>query len=105
MKFLLEHKLPRKLRYARLYFQAGPTSLLFSLDGSIAAWHGSIGRRNGVELTDAEYSRLRAEMPASELLDDDGRRVLIRNSAGYEELWEKPRWVLTRARKRQQRDD
>lgn len=99
MKFLLEHKLPRKLRYARVYFEAGPTSVLFSLDGTSADWHASIGRRKGVEMTDAEYSRLRAEMPAVELLDDDGRKVLIKNAAGYEELWEKPRWVLTRAKK------
>jgi len=35
-----------------------------------------------------------------ETLDDDGQRVLIRDAAGYEELWEKPRWVLERASKR-----
>ncbi len=105
MKFLLEHKLPKKLRYAKVYFEAGPTAVLFSLDGTSADWHASIGRRKRVEMTDAEYSRLRAELPASRLLDDDGRRVLIRNSAGYEELWEKPRWVLNRARKRQDKGD
>ena len=99
MKFLLEHKLPRRLRYAKLYFQAGPTSLLFSLDGASADWHATIGRR-GSELTDAQYTRLRSELPAVEMLDDDGRRVLIRNAAGYEEQWEKPRWVLERAQKR-----
>ena len=32
MRSLLEHKLPRKLRHAKVSFQAGPTSLLFSLD-------------------------------------------------------------------------
>jgi hypothetical protein len=100
LKFLLEHKLPKKLRYAKVYFEAGPTSLLFSLDGTSADWHASIGKRKGVEMTDAEYARLRTEVPAVELLDDDGRKVLIRNAAGYEELWEKPRWVLERARKR-----
>ncbi len=99
MKFLLEHKLPKRLRYAKLYFQAGPTSLLFSLDGTSADWHASIGRRKGVRLTDAEYSRLRSELPATEVLDDDGQMVLIRNAAGYEELWEKPRWTLSRAHK------
>jgi len=99
MKFLLEHKLPRRLRYAKVYFQAGPTSMAFSLDGTSADWHASIGKRR-VEMTDAEYARLRAESPAVELLDDDGRRVLIRNAAGYEELWEKPRWVLTRAQRK-----
>ena len=100
LKFLLEHKFPRRLRYAKVYFEAGPTSLHFSLDGSSADWHASIGRRRPVLLTDAEYARLRSEMPAVETLDDDGQRVLIRDAAGYEELWQKPRWVLERARKR-----
>jgi hypothetical protein len=99
VKFLLEHKLPRRLRYAKVFFQAGPTSLLFSLDGTRADWHATIGRRS-VQLTDAEYSRLRSEIPAVEAIDDDGQRVLIRNAAGYDELWEKPRWVLERAHKR-----
>ena len=100
MKFLLEHKLPKRLRYAKVYFEAGPTSLVFSLDGTNADWHATIGRKE-VQLTDAQYARLRSELPAVEMLDDDGRRVLIRNAAGYEEMWEKPKWVLERARKRQ----
>ncbi len=99
MKFLLEHKLPKKLRYAKVFFQAGPTSVLFSLDGTSADWHASIGRRRAVTMTDAEYARFRREVPAVELLDDDGRRVIIRNAAGFEELWEKPRWTLNRARR------
>jgi hypothetical protein len=100
MKFLLEHKLPRKLRYAKVYFEAGSTSVQFSLDGSSADWHARIGRGRGVEMTDAEYAKLRAEVPAVDLLDDDGRRVLIRNAAGFEESWEKPRWVLNRIHKK-----
>ncbi len=105
MKFLLEHMLPKKLRYAKVYFEAGPTSLLFSLDGTSADWHATIGRRKEVRLTDAEYARLRSEMPAIEMLDDDGQRVLIRNAAGYEELWEKPRWTLARAHRKHDRED
>jgi len=99
MKFLLEHKFPKRLRYAKFYFEAGPTSLHFSLDGTSADWHASIGRRKGIQLTDAEYTRLREEIPAVEMLDDDGQRVLIRNAAGYEELWERPRWTLARTHK------
>jgi hypothetical protein len=100
MRFLLEHKFPKRLRYAKVYFQAGPTSVLFSLDGTSADWHATIGRRKEAEMTDAEYARFREEIPAVELLDDDGKHVLIRNAAGSEELWKKPRWVLERARKR-----
>jgi len=94
MKFLLEHKFPKKVRYARVYFQAGPTLVLFSLDGTSADWHASIGKKKKVQMTDAEYARFRSEFPAVKLLDDDGKRVLVRNAAGYEELWEKPRWIL-----------
>jgi hypothetical protein len=103
MRFLLEHKLPKKLRYAKVYLEAGPASMAFSLDGASADWHASMGRNKGVELTDVEYARLRAEVPAVELLDDDGRTVLIRNATGSEELWEKPRWVLARTRKKRTR--
>jgi len=78
--------------------------LLFSLDGTSADWHASIGRRHGIQLTDSEYARLRKDVPAVELLDDDGRNVLIRNAAGYEELWERPRWTLTRTHKVAGRD-
>ena len=100
MKFLLEHKFPKRIRYARIYFEAGPTSVLFSLDGSSADWHASIGRRREATMTDAEYARFRAEVPAVEMLDEDGGTVLIRDAAGFEELWRKPRWVLERARKK-----
>ena len=100
MTFLLEHKIYRKLRYARVFLQAGPTSVRFSLDGTSADWHASIGKRKRAVMTDAQYARFRAEVPAVELLDDDGSRMLVRNAAGSEELWEKPHWVLERARKR-----
>jgi hypothetical protein len=100
LEFLLEHQLPKKLRYAKVYFEAGPTSVFFSLNGTNEDWHATIGMPKDVEMTDVEYSRLRAEMPAVELLEDDGRKVLIRNAEGNEELWEKLRWVLARVHKR-----
>jgi hypothetical protein len=100
MKFILEHKLPRRLRYAKVFFQAGPTSVQFSLDGTNADWHASIGRKKEAAMTDAEYFRFRAEIPAVEVLDDDGSKVLIKNSEGSEELWTKPRWVLERTHRK-----
>lgn len=97
MKFLLEHQLPKRLRYAKVYFEAGSASVFFSLDGSSADWYASIGRtRRGVEMTDKEYARFRESVPAVEVLDDDGRNVVVRNAAGHEEQWQKPRWVLRR---------
>jgi hypothetical protein len=105
MKFLLEHKLPRKLRYAKVFFEAGSAEVFFSLDGASADWHASIGRRKReVEMTDVEYARLRQAIPAVEMLDDDGARVVIRNAAGYEEQWRKPRWTLTRVHKNARQD-
>jgi hypothetical protein len=69
--------------------------VFFSLDGTSARWNASIGRaRRDVEMTDAEYARLRRAVPARELLDDDGREVVIRNADGEEERWTRPRWVL-----------
>jgi len=99
MKVLLEHKLPKKLRYAKVYVETGSASVYFSLDGDTADWHASIGRKKGVEMSDKEYSRLRANIPAIETLDDDGRTLVVRNALGFEEHWRKPRWVLTRARR------
>ena len=100
MKFLLEHKLPKRLRYAKVFLEAGSAELFFSLDGSSADWHASIGKRTReVAMSDGEYTRLRAAVPAVELLDGEGRNVIIRNAAGYEEQWKKPRWVLTKVRK------
>lgn len=99
MKILLEHKLPKRLRYARVYMEAGGASVYFSLDGDSADWHASIGKKRGVEMSDKEYSRLRANLPAVETLDDDGRMLVVRNALGFEEQWTKPRWVLLRARK------
>lgn len=95
MKFVLEHQLPKRLRYARVYFQAGTASVFFSLDGASADWHASIGKgKKEMIMSDAEYARLRGALPARELLDDDGWDVVIRNAAGDEERWTKPRWVL-----------
>jgi len=34
MKFLLERKLQKKLRQAKVHFQAGSTSLVFALEGT-----------------------------------------------------------------------
>ncbi|MDV3292851.1 MAG: hypothetical protein LYZ70_01100 [Nitrososphaerales archaeon] len=106
MKLLLEHMLPRKLRYAKVYLEAGGASVFFSLDGASADWYASIGKKKAAEMSDKEYSRLRANLPAVETLDDDGRMLVVRNARGYEEQWRKPKWVLTRMRKlRGERDE
>jgi hypothetical protein len=101
VKLLLEHRLPKKLRYAKVYFEAGSASVFFSLDGASADWHASIGKtKKDVEMTDGQYARLREAVPAVELLDDDGRNLIVRNAAGYDEQWQKPRWVLRRVHRK-----
>ena len=97
MKILLEHELPRKLRYARVYVEVGSASLYVSVDGSRASWFGSIGgrRRGAVSISDSEYARYRAATPATELIDEARGRVILRNKEGFEEEWSMPRWVLT----------
>ena len=100
MKFLLEHRLPRKLRYAKVQLEAGAVSLSFRLDGPRADWHASIGEGREVEMSDREYARLRQQVPAVGMLDDDGVNMVVRNANGYDEQWQKPRWILRRVRKR-----
>jgi hypothetical protein len=105
VKLLLEHRLPKKLRYAKVYFEAGTASVFFSLDGTSADWHASIGKaRRGVEMSDAQYTRLREAVPAVKLLDDDGRNLIVRNAAGYDEQWQKPRWILRRVHKKAEKE-
>ena len=97
LKFRLEHALPRRLRYAKVYLEAGSASVFFSLDGASADWHARIGRRTArPEITDREYSRMRASSSAVELLGDDGRMFVVRNASGDEEAWLRPRWTLMR---------
>lgn len=105
MKILLEHKLPKKLRYAKVYVETGSASVYFSLDGDSADWHARIGRKRGIEMSDKEYTRLRANVPAVETIDDDGRMLIVRNALGFEEHWRKPKWVLTRARRPREHDE
>jgi len=101
MKLKLEHALPRRLRYAKVYFEAAGASMFFSMDGSTANWQASIGRKKAGQLrmSDKEYARFRASVPAVEMLDDNGQVVILKDAKGYEEQWRRPRWVLMGLRK------
>jgi hypothetical protein len=100
LKLRLEHDLPRKVRYAKVYLQVGSATLYMAVDGSSASWVGSIGGKKGPAfVSDKEYSRYRIENPAEEVLDSDGERIILKNSEGYEEEWVAPRWVMTGIRK------
>jgi len=99
------HDLPRRLRYAEVYFEAGSASLFLSVDGATAKWEASIGRKrnNPLGLSDKEYARFRASVPAVEMLDDDGEVVVLRDADGFEEQWQRPQWVLMNLRKARER--
>ncbi len=104
MKILLEHELPKRLRYAKVYLEVGSASLFVSVNGSRARWSGSIGGgKSSLSISDSEYSRYRASTPAKELIDEEKGRVILRNEKGFEEEWEMPRWVLKGFRR--SRDD
>jgi hypothetical protein len=105
LKLRLVHDLPRRLRYAEVYFEAGSASLFFSVDGATAKWEASIGRKrtNPLGLSDKEYARFRASVPAVEMLDDNGHVIVLRDADGYEERWQRPQWVLVNLRKARDR--
>jgi len=106
MKFRLEHALPRRLRYAKVYLEAGSASIFFSIDGTSADWHARIGRQSReAQLTDREYSRLRASSPATEVIGDDGRMFIVRSASGREETWLRPRWSLLHAEDRRRGEE
>src|SRR2546428_11535089 len=101
MKILLEHELPRKLRYAKVYLEVGNASLYVSVDGSRASWFGSIGgrRREAVSILDSVEARYRAATPATELIDDESGRAILRHKEGFDEEWSMPRRALTGVRR------
>jgi hypothetical protein len=105
LKLRLVHDLPRRLRFAEVYFEAGSASLFFSVDGTTAKWEASIGRKrnNPLGLSDKEYARLRASLPAVEMLDDNGQVMVLRDANGYEEQWQRQQWVLMNLRKARER--
>ena len=107
MKLTLEHDLPRRLRFAKVYFEARGAKMFISVDGSSANWQASIGRAKTAQvgMSDKEYARFRKSSPAVEMLDDNGQVLIVRNAKGYEEQWKRPEWVLMNVRKPEEREN
>jgi hypothetical protein len=99
MKLVIKHDLPRRLRYAEVYLQLANASAFVTINGSSASWFARIGCSNPVQISDKEYSRIRASLPVESVLDDDGEAVILRNAKGREERWYKPRWILESIRR------
>ena len=101
MKLLFKHELPKRLRYAKVYLEAGTASLFFSLDGQRASWYASIGEsmKRPLSFSDKDYSLHRASSRVVEVVDHDEDRIVLRTENGVEEEWVRPRWILTGLRK------
>lgn len=104
MKLQIEHDLPRKVRYGKMYLELGSASLYIDVNGSSASWVGSIGgRKRAAQVSDREYTRYRLVNPAMKIVDADSERVIVKSANGLEEEWVRPRWVLQGVRR--SRDD
>jgi len=99
LKLVIRHDFPRRIRYAEIYFQFANASAYININGSNASWFATIGNPTSVELSDREYSRIRASLPVESVLDDNGELVVLRNKKGMEERWYRPRWILAGIRK------
>ena len=84
-----------------MYLETGSASIFFSLDGTFADWRASIGRRTEKQISDREYSRLRATIPVTETIDDDGKMLIVRNARGDKESWIRPAWTLAHIERKQ----
>jgi len=100
MKLLLQHALPKRLDYLRVFANVGSASFYLSVDGADVQWIGRIQRRrpHSASFSDKEYFRYRAMHPVQQVLDEEKDQVIVKTSDGAEESWIKPRWLLRRRR-------
>lgn len=100
MKLMVQHELPKRLRYAKVYMELASASVFFSLDGSKASVYGSIGTSTKpIALSDPDYARHRTSSKVVEVLNQDDDRVVVKTEDGMEEEWVRPKWVLVGVRR------
>lgn len=105
MKLLVQHELPRRLRYAKVYMELATASVFFSLDGSKASVYGSIGTSTKpIALSDMDYARHRTSSKVVQVLDQDDDRFVVKTEQGLEEEWVRPKWVLVGVRRARDKD-
>ncbi|MBI4257579.1 MAG: hypothetical protein HY619_01365 [Thaumarchaeota archaeon] len=100
MKIVLQHALPRKIDYLKLFASIGSASFYLSVNGRNVQWLGRIeaARSQRRSFTDQEYVRYRMYHPVDEILAENSEEVVVRTKEGVEEQWLKPKWLLRRRR-------
>jgi len=99
-KIVLDHALPHKLSYLRLYAEMGYARLYLSFDSGNLQWFGKIERNRNTSrtLTDKEYLYHRLKHPVKKVLVEDEDEIVVETKDGAEERWLKPRWLLREVR-------
>ena len=99
-KIVLDHALPRKLSYLRLYAEMGAARLYLSFDSGNLQWFGKIEKNRSVSrtMTDREYLAYRLKHPIKKVLAEDEDEIIVETKDGAEERWLKPRWLLREVR-------
>lgn len=99
-KIVLDHALPHKLSYLRLYAEMGYARLYLSFDGGNLQWFGKIEKKRSVTktLTDKEYFAHRLKHPIKRVLVEDEDELVVETMDGAEERWLKPRWLIREVR-------
>ncbi|MEM3386323.1 MAG: hypothetical protein QXN08_01430 [Nitrososphaerales archaeon] len=99
-KIVLDHALPHKLSYLRVYAEMGYARLYLSFDSGNIQWFGKIEKKKSVSraITDKEYFAHRLKHPIKKVLMEDEDEIVVETKDGVEERWLKPRWLLREAR-------
>jgi hypothetical protein len=105
LKVILEHALPTKVDYFRVFAEVGRANLFLSVDGLEFRCHARLknqrSRRADVPRTfsDSEYTRYRMSHPVKKILAKDEDEVVVKTDDNVEETWFLPRWLLAGRRK------
>lgn len=99
-KIVLDHALPYKLSYLRVYAEMGYARLYLSFDSGNLEWFGKIEKKRSISraLTDKEYFAHRLKHPIKKVLMDDGDEIVVETKDSVEERWLKPKWFLREVR-------
>ncbi len=105
MKIVLDHALPHKLDYLRVYAELGYARLYLSFDSGNIQLFGKIekNKSNPRAITDKEYFAYRLRHPLKNVLMEDEDELVVETEDGLEEAWLKPRWLLRAVRDKKAR--
>jgi hypothetical protein len=104
LKLVLEHALPNKVDYFRVFAEVGPANVFVSVDGLDFKCHARLGKpKLSVSaprtFSDSEYTRYRMSHPVKKILANDEDEVVVKTADNSEETWFLPKWLLAGKRK------